>query len=302
MYLGRTKNRHLIAAFISYLREVRNYAQHTLVAYQHDVEQFQTFVLSHNLTEDWYRVDHFMLRSWIVHLMENKVSPRSINRKISSLKAFYKYLLRNDIIDFNPVSKLVRPRFDRKLPETIRAVEPSLTHTEAPDFSTLRDDLIFELLYQTGMRRSELIGLQQKDVDFSAALLKVLGKGNKERLIPLSKGILALLKQYFRIKEETHGLSSPDSPLFVTNKAKQLYPKFVYNTVRRKLLNQTTMKTKSPHVLRHSFATHLLDNGAEIYAVKELLGHANLHATQIYTHNSIEKLKKAYKQAFPKAK
>ncbi|MCL4145348.1 UNVERIFIED_CONTAM: hypothetical protein GTU68_033273 [Idotea baltica] len=293
----------VIDQFISYLQEVKNYSPHTLTSYRNDISQYHTFALMHSADEAWYAVSHHIIRSWMIQLREGGVGSRSISRKLSAINSFYKFLIRRQVYTSNPTLKVVKPKFDKRLPETLRserAIKEQVLSNGPPTFRQVRDVLIFELLYQTGMRRAELIGLTEANVDRSAKWIKVVGKGNKERIIPISDHLLALIDDYKTLKAK---LAEVDNFfLLVTDKGKPLYPKLVYISVRRMLSAMTTMKKKSPHVLRHSFATHLLDNGADINAVKELLGHANLSATEIYTHNSVDKLKKSYRQAHPKAK
>lgn len=236
-------------------------------------------------------------------MAQKGIRPKSINRKISSIKSFYQFLRRKQLVEKNPTLKLASLKKEKRLPETISQKDLnrlSAILEDSEEFEGVRDHLVIELLYQTGMRRSELIGLKRTDVNFALGRLKVLGKGNKERFIPLSPAILSLLGKYISVKESNFG-EILDGPLIVTNKGSEPYPKFIYNIVHKNLSLVSTSKKRSPHVLRHSFATHLTDEGAELNAVKELLGHSSLAATQIYTHNSIDKLKKAYKQAHPKS-
>ena len=242
-----------------------------------------------------------MIRSWLVQMMENKISARSVNRKLTTLKTFYRFLIREGILEENPMRKIISPKTARRLPvfvekEKMDILLDQVEFTEG--FPGVRDRLILEMFYSTGMRLSELVNLKVFDVDFHKDTIKVLGKRNKERLIPFSKKLEGLIGNYIRCKEEQFGQTAD---LFLTNNGKKIYPKMVYLIVRRYLGKVTTLAKKSPHILRHTFATHLLNNGAELNAVKELLGHSNLSATQIYTHNTIEKLKTIYKQAHPKA-
>jgi len=242
-------------------------------------------------------------------MVTNNVTPRSINRKLSTLRSFFKYGIRKEMLPANPMLKIIPPKTPKKLPDTIpnSKLEP-LLDSEAKNnklsFSSIRDFLIIELLYGTGMRRQELIDLKTDSIDRSYQQIKIIGKGNKQRIVPLTQQLIANIDLYIEFATDHFAqeeLIREEDYLLLTDKGKKLYPKLVYNIVKRYLGTVTTAKKKSPHVLRHSFATHLMDNGADLNAVKELLGHSSLSATQIYTHNSIEKLKEVYKKSHPKA-
>ena len=242
-----------------------------------------------------------MIRSWLVHLMEHQVGSRSVNRKLTTLKSFYKFLLREGIMEENPMRKITSPKIAKRLPVFIEKDKMEMLFDDTgfgEGYPGTRNRLILEIFYSTGMRLSELVNLKETDIDFHHDTIKVLGKRNKERLIPFSKKFESLMKSYLDEKGSVFG---DTDVLFLTDKGRKIYPKMVYRIVSRYLGAVTTMEKKSPHVLRHTFATHLLNNGAELNAVKELLGHASLSATQVYTHNTIEKLKRIYKQAHPKA-
>jgi integrase/recombinase XerC len=258
-----------------------------------------------------------MIRSWLVTLMEGNISPRSVIRKITTLKSFYKFLLKEGLVTASPMKRIISPKSSKRLPVFIEKEKMETLMEQAEekqDFSGFRDRLVLELFYSTGMRLSELVNLKEADIDFHHSALKVVGKRNKERLIPFSSKLADTIKRYLELKksftaslykESVAGLSHADgfstTPLLITDKGAPVYPKLIYRIVTGSLMAVTTLEKRSPHVLRHTFATHLLNNGAELNAVKELLGHANLSATQVYTHNTIEKLKKVYKQAHPKA-
>jgi len=242
-----------------------------------------------------------MIRSWLVYLMEHQVGSRSVNRKLTTLKSFYRFLLREGVLDENPMHKINSPKIAKRLPVFVEKEKMEMLFNQVTfgeGYPGIRDRLILELFYSTGMRLSELVNLKESDVDFHHDTIKVLGKRNKERLIPFSMKFESLLKSYLDEKGKAFG---DLDDLFLTDKGRKIYPKLVYRIVSRYIGEVTTMGKKSPHVLRHTFATHLLNNGAELNAVKELLGHASLSATQVYTHNTIEKLKRIYKQAHPKA-
>ncbi len=290
-----------ISEFCDYLSHQKRYSDHTINAYQKDLEQFSLFLLSDFETESFKEVNSSIIRSWIVQMIENDISPRTINRKISTLKSFYKHLLKNGVIDNNPLLKITTPKTSKRLPVFVGEQEISnlFSEIEFPDtFEGARDNLILELFYATGMRLIELIELKESSIDFHNSTIKVLGKRNKERLIPFGKNITAKIKSYLHEREKIQRI---DNHVFLTKVGKKIYPKLVYRIVNHYLSLVTTSSKKSPHVLRHTFATHMLNNGADLNSIKELLGHANLSATQVYTHNTIEKLKNIHKQAHPKA-
>jgi integrase/recombinase XerC len=298
--------------FLDYIQYEKRYSPHTVSAYRNDLDQFCAFLQKQYDIKDIREVTHPMIRSWLVRMMDEKISPRSVNRKLTTLKSFYKFLVRNGTVTTNPMRKVISPKTAKRLPSFVEKEKMEMLFDRVSfgeGFPALRDRLVLELLYATGIRLSELISLKETDISFHQSTIKVLGKRNKERLIPFSSKLGDLLKAYLDAKKTFHkgsgttGLSGNpgDSYVFVTDKGKPAYPRFIYRTVTKYLSQVTTLQKTSPHVLRHTFATHLLNNGAELNAVKELLGHASLSATQVYTHNTIEKLKKIYKQAHPKA-
>ncbi|MBN1199403.1 MAG: tyrosine-type recombinase/integrase [Bacteroidales bacterium] len=287
--------------FIEYIRYEKRYSPHTVTAYQNDLSQFFDFLEQQYDIHEIDGVDHQIVRSWLVHLIEQGVSERSVNRKITTLKSFYRYLVKSGKADVNPMNRLSSLKTSKRLPlfleqERMDRLFDQVDYGE--DFPGIRNKLILELLYSTGMRLSELIHLHDYDIDLQHASLKVLGKRNKERIIPFGSSLGELLKRYQVMKRE---LFPSQTWLFLTDSGAQIYPKMVYRIVNQALAQVSTLTRRSPHILRHTFATHLLNNGAELNAVKELLGHSSLAATQIYTHNEIEKLKRIYQQAHPKA-
>jgi integrase/recombinase XerC len=300
--------------FIAYIQYEKRYSPHTVISYQNDLNQFFLFLQNQYGISDVQSITYPLIRSWLVHLMESNITPRSVNRKMTTLKSFYKYLVREGIVDQNPMRKIITPKTSRRLPVFVEKEKMDLLLDEidfGSGFPACRDRLVIEMLYATGMRLSELVNLKETDVDFHNSTLKVLGKRNKERLIPFTDKFGKMLKIYLAEKMNffagmkknapQYPEGSSTDPFFINNSGRKIYPKMVYRIVTKYLARVTTLDKKSPHILRHTFATHLLNNGAELNAVKELLGHANLSATQIYTHNTIEKLKKIYKQAHPKA-
>lgn len=292
-----------IDRFVQYIRYEKRFSSHTIQAYQQDLEQFEAYLKREYDWNDIYTAQAIHIRSWTVSLIEEDYHTNSVRRKLSTLKAFYNYLQKFHALKRNPMQKVVVPKTGKRLPTTLPATEFNhlLDQLDFPkDYPGQRDRMILELLYGTGIRRAELISLRLSDINWSTSLLRVYGKRNKERMIPISGHLNGLLRDYLRVRESNFGSGVPDR-LFLTNQGKVLYPKLVYNTVRRYLSLITSSEQRSPHVLRHSFATHLSENGADLNAIKELLGHSNLAATQIYTHNSIEQLKKIYRQAHPKA-
>ena len=290
-----------ISSFCDYITHQKRYSTHTLTAYQNDLEQFQLFLFKqYNLTQS-KEVTSLIIRSWIVELMEKEISPRSINRKISTLKSFYKYLLKNNIVENNPLLKVVTPKTAKRLPVFIGENEMANLFNEITfnaDFEGIRDQLIIELFYSSGIRLTELINLNLNSVNLPSKTIKVLGKRNKERIIPIHENLIQLIINYLNEREKKE---LKNNYFFITNKGEKTYPKLVYRIVNKYLSMITTVSKKSPHILRHTFATHMLNNGADLNSIKEILGHANLSATQIYTHNTIEKLKNIHKQAHPKA-
>lgn len=290
-----------ISEFLKFLASEKRYSAHTIKAYENDLHQAEDFFKS-TYTAPIERAEYAMIRSWIVELMEKDISSRSINRKISSLKSFFAFLLRNGELEKDPTLKLVRPKMAKPLPKFVKEkeIENLFNLMSFEDsFEGIRDQLLIEILYNCGFRLSELINIKAADIDRSNLSIKVLGKRNKERVVPISKQLMSLIQRYESIKMAN--FNQETQFLMVTDKGDKMYPKFVYRKVNYYLRQVTSMTQKSPHILRHSFATHMLNNGADLNAIKELLGHANLSATEIYTHNSIEKLKNIYNQAHPRA-
>jgi len=294
----------VLTQFLNYLKFEKRYSEHTIAAYQEDLQQFFIYLHEQFSIQDpvLKEMAPSFVRSWLASLKEAKNSARTINRKISSLKSFFKYHLRTGALEQSPMTTIVSPKIPRRLPVYVEQKDTHtlFEHVEFPDTWNGRTDrLILSILYNTGMRRSELINLKESQVNASANNIKVLGKGNKERLIPVSTALISDIKEYIAAK---HTLDAPNRVyLLINDKGKQLNPQYVYTAVKTYLSLVTTLDKKSPHVLRHTFATHLTNNGADLNAIKELLGHSSLAATQIYTHNTIEKLKDIYKKAHPKA-
>lgn len=290
----------VLVPFIDYVKFEKRYSVHTVIAYQNDLEEFLLFTKEKYEEVDPARISASIIRSWLASLREHPIQPRSINRKLSTLRSWYKFLLKNKKVEVNPLQKILPPKSGKRLPVFVERIpmDRLLHQVEFPDtFEGHTQRLIIDLLYATGIRRSELINLKNADIDRSAKTIKVLGKGSKERIIPISAGLLSRMDAYQEEKEQM-GFDQV-SFLLVTKKGKKLYPEYVYRSVKKYLGLVTTLEKKSPHVLRHTFATHLVNNGADLNAIKELLGHANLSATQIYTHNTIEQLKTVYEQAHP---
>ncbi len=288
-------------SFIDYLRYEKRYSPHTVTAYKKDLDQFIQFC--NEKVGDFHvkEVDAKVVRSWIVSLMEQKLSPRSVNRKVTTVKSFFKFLMKEQVVENNPATLLPLPKVRKKLPHFVE--ENNLHHLLddgffADDFVGTRDKLIISLLYGTGIRLAELLKLKESDFNKNESLIKVLGKRKKERIIPYPVSINKILDFYVKIKKETIG--STTERLLVTESGKPVYEKLIYRVVKNNLAKVTLLEKKSPHVLRHTYATHLLNKGADLNAVKELLGHSNLAATQIYTHTTFERLHDIYKQAHPR--
>lgn len=288
-------------SFINYLQYEKRYSSHTVTAYKKDLDQFVQFCTEEVGDFDVKRADTKLVRSWIVSLMEKNLTPRSVNRKVTTIKSFFKFLMKEHIVESNPATLLALPKIRKKLPNFVE--ENNLNHLLDDgffdeNFTAIRDKLIITLLYGTGIRLAELLNLKEADINRKESSIRVLGKRKKERVIPYPVSINKLLDLYVKLKKETIG--SKTERLLVTESGKPVYEKLIYRVVKNNLAKVTLLEKKSPHVLRHSYATHLLNKGADLNAVKELLGHSNLAATQIYTHTTFERLHDIYKQAHPR--
>jgi len=291
----------MVDKFLKFLVYEKRFSRHTSLAYEKDLNQFFSFLKVQFQFHTEQGVAHIHLRAWVVSLLEAQLNPISVNRKIACLKSYFKFLNARGLLVKNPASRIRPLKTEKKLPSFLRLSETTslLDHIEYDNsFSGKRDQLVIELLYASGIRLSELINLKEEDVNTYDGTLKVLGKRNKERLVPINEFLIEMIQSYLRAYKST---GESKAYLLLTDKRKQMYPMFVYRLVQKYLGQITTLKKRSPHVLRHTFATHMLDRGAELNAVKELLGHTSLAATQVYTHNSMEKLKKTFDQAHPKA-
>lgn len=297
-------NTESVTAYLDYLRYERRMSPHTIIAYQTDLEQFERYAEQSFQLQDLTEADAVVVRTWTLTLMEEGVTTRSINRKISCLKSFYNYQQKMGKVEDNIMQQVVSPKMSKRLPQFVEEQDMNRLFTAdmfEENFEGRRDRAIMELFYSTGMRLSELMNIKLTDIDCYEKTVKVLGKRNKERIIPLNHVAIEAIEKYLSIYEQEFGEMNKNSCIFVTSKNRKLYPKAIYNIVRKYLDCVTTIDKRSPHVLRHTFATHMLNNGADINAIKEILGHSSLAATQVYTHNSIEKLKSIYKQAHPRA-
>jgi integrase/recombinase XerC len=298
------ENHHLlIQPFVDFLKFEKRYSQHTIISYQTDLISFFDFVVTQFGETPLPQITHTFIRSWLASLKDEGLTAKSINRKISTLKSFFKYQVKVGIVKQTPMAKVVAPKAEKRLPNFVadKDIYTLFRHVEFPDnWKGQTDRLLLEIFYQTGMRLSEAIQLKEEDINFSNNTLKVLGKGNKERVIPVQPGLSKTIQHYLLKKTEEFGAEAARS-LLVSEKGKPLQPRTVYTSVKSYLSLVSTIQKRSPHVLRHTFATHLMNNGADLNAVKDLLGHSSLAATQVYTHNTIEKLKNIYKKAHPKA-
>jgi integrase/recombinase XerC len=291
-----------ITSFLNYLSLEKKYSKHTVTAYKNDILSFQDFCKEEFDMNNVEEVNYPQIRNWVVHLSNSKLSNRSINRKISSLKSFYKFLLKTNQIKENPLQKhksLKTPKqvqvpFSEK--EIFKVLDLSIDET---NFESVRNKLIVELLYSTGMRRTELINLKTIDIDIVNETVKILGKRNKERIVPLLKSVKKSLENYSKVRRS---IEIKESYLLVTKKGKKLYDMLVYRVINNYFSSVSSKIKKSPHIIRHSFATHLLNEGADLNSVKELLGHSSLASTQVYTHSSLGKIKEVYNQAHPRSK
>lgn len=292
----------LIEAFLDYLRLERNYSERTIVAYEADLREFEDYLKKVDAGLDFTVAHSDNVRNWMVSLMDKGRTETSVNRKLSSLRSFYRFLLKKGTVVVNPMLKVVGPKKKKPLPSFLREKDMDRLLDEVSfgeGFEGCRDRMILEMFYATGMRLSELIGLSDADVDFSAKLIKVTGKRNKQRLIPFGNELAEDLLIYIKVRNEA--LPQGTEAFFVMSNGKRMYPMAVYRIVKRNLSRVVSLKKRSPHVLRHTFATAMLNNHAELRAVKELLGHESLVTTEVYTHATFEELKKVYEQAHPRA-
>ena len=291
-----------IESFLAYLRLERNYSEKTVVSYGIDLREFEGYFKEADAELDFTTVDADVVRNWVMHLMDEGRAATSVNRKLSSLRSFYRFLLRKKAITVNPMAKVVGPKKKKPLPSFVREKDMDRLLdglTFEGGFEGCRDRMVLEMFYATGMRLSELIGLDDADVDFSARLIKVTGKRNKQRLIPFGNELEEDLRIYIKVRDEA--LPNGSDAFFVRKDGKRMYPMQVYRLVKRNLSKVVTLKKRSPHVLRHTFATAMLNDCAELRAVKELLGHESLTTTEVYTHTTFEELKKVYELAHPRA-
>ncbi len=293
----------MLNTFLKYLQFEKRYSVNTLISYRSDLDQFVAFLENQYQLNNLLLAEHRHIRSWIVALMQQKITPRSINRKMASLRMFYKFAISREQIKTNPVQKIQALKVSKNLPQFVHEADINDLLTLFVfdnSFIGSRDAFVMELLYGTGIRLSELIGLRLKDFNLPSRTIKVLGKGNKERVIPFHLALKDRLDHYLSHKKECF-LHTENETLIVSSKGEKSYPMLIYRIVRKYLDQCTTIDKRSPHILRHTFATHLLNKGADLNAVKDLLGHSSLAATQVYTHNSLDKLKAVFDQAHPKA-
>ena len=300
----------MIVGFLDYLTHERAYSPHTMTSYENDLRAFEAYLEQTENGLDIVDADADLVRGWAMELMASGMKAATVNRKLSSLRTFYKYLLKKGEIDVSPMQGVGGPKKAKPLPQFVREadMERLLCATgQGESWQEAREHVILQLFYETGIRLSELVGLNDGDVDFGRMAIKVTGKRNKQRIVPIGQGIADSLRRYMDMRNENlptlnSRLSTLNiQPLFVTDKGERVYPNWVYRLVRKNLSQVVTLKKRSPHVLRHTFATAMLNNEAELEAVKELMGHESVSTTQIYTHTTFEELKKAYHQAHPRA-
>ncbi len=290
----------IIDPFLDYITLEKKYSKHTIVAYRNDLLSFKDFCEMEFDQSDLQNVGYGQIRSWIVWMVEQGISNNSINRKVSSLKSFYKFLQKTKQIEVNPLAKHKALKVEKKVqvPFSVEEVTHVLEDFDQTDFTNVRNKLIVELFYSTGIRRIELISIIIGAIDLEEGRIKILGKRNKERYVPLIAPVLQTLQRYMELRRE---LAPENEYLFVTDKGNKIYETLVYRIINKYFSNVSSKVKKSPHILRHSFATHLLNGGADLNSVKELLGHSSLASTQVYTHNSLDKIKKVYNQAHPRS-
>lgn len=293
----------MIDSFLKHLQYEKRLSRNTVIAYQNDLNQLQQFLLDSQSLTDITSADYTMIRSWVVNLVESGIQPPSVNRKIACIRTFFKFLLTQELITKDPTTKINVLKTKKRLPGFVKEedmVNLLDNHTFEETFAGYRDRLILEMFYGTGIRLSELINLKERCVDFRNRTIKVLGKRNKERVIPFSTSLVLIIQEYLAIRNREVEMKEHGN-LFVRENGEPCYPMMIYKIVRKNLGDFTSVEKRSPHILRHTYATHLLNKGADLNAVKDLLGHSSLAATQVYTHNSMEKLKKVFDQAHPKA-
>lgn len=289
----------MLQRFLRHIETEKRYSVHTVNAYKRDLEQFSDYVKRNHEIDNLLSVDSEIIRSYIINMKDSGLENRSINRKISSLRTFYTYCKREKEITTSPLSEIKSLKQPKELAKFIPEYDmQNISFEETNNFAIRRDELIIEILYQTGIRQSELRNLSDNDIDKNKRTIKILGKRNKERIIPIEKELINLIERYIKLRDEQFP-ERKNVKLIVNNKGLEASPKFIYTIVHKILIETTTVEQKSPHVLRHTFATHLLNRGADIRAIQKMLGHNSLSSTQVYTHNTIEKLKDAYKKAHP---
>jgi integrase/recombinase XerC len=294
----------LIDKFLQYIKYEKGYSSHTFVSYQTDLFQFRDFVESRSIAFEPDKIDASLIREWIISLMESGVSARSANRKLSSLKSFYRFLKQHKLAEHNPLKKIVAPKNKKQLPKFLKENEMENlldSHDDLfeSDFEGMRDKLMIEMFYTLGIRLSELINIKDTDIDLSGKTIIITGKRNKQRLLPFGDRLKKAVLEYMKVRNEV--VSGRSAHLFIKKDGAKLYPMLVYRVVNKYITMVSSLSKRSPHVLRHTFATAMLNNGAELNAVKELLGHSSLAATEVYTHTTFEQLQKIYKQAHPRA-
>ena len=288
-------------AFIKYLKFEKRLSYHTILSYDNDLKQFESFFKTYSTNKEIKTTDKRAIRSWIVELSLKKLSPKSINRKIATLKSFFKFLIKREVIEINPSTNITSLKTDQKIPNFLKEKDVNFLFDNLileKNFNGERDMMILELLYGTGIRISELINLKTRNINLPKKEMKIMGKRKKERIIPLHQQIISQIKKYLGKKNE---IKSTHEFLLCTNKGKKLYPMLIYRIVKKHLSSLINSKKYNPHLLRHTFATHILNKGGDLNSIKDLLGHESLAATQIYTHNSIEKLKETFKASHPRA-
>ena len=288
-------------AFIKYLKFEKRLSDHTILSYDNDLKQFESFFKTYSTNKEIKTTDRRAIRSWIVELSLKNLSPKSINRKIATLKSFFKFLIKREVIEINPTTNIISLKTDQKIPNFLKEKDVNFLFDNLileKNFNGERDMMILELLYGTGIRISELINLKTRNINLPKKEMKIMGKRKKERIIPLHQQIISQIKKYLGKKNE---IKSTHEFLLCTNKGKKLYPMLIYRIVKKHLSSLINSKKYNPHLLRHTFATHILNKGGDLNSIKDLLGHESLAATQIYTHNSIEKLKETFKASHPRA-